>query len=75
MSLEMLRVIIAACSIGSSGMGGNYSGGGLILEHQKQMAESNLNIQRECQNKIISCVTAKSIMATTFDLTSCLLKK
>lgn len=66
-SIQLLAIIIAACQVGNSGMGGNYSFENTIIEHQKLMTEQVLNTQRTCQKQLIKCAQKEP-------LDTCLLK-
>lgn len=68
--MEALNIIIMACQIGSAGMGGEYTYEHTILAHHKLMQERTMEMQRECQRKLIGCYKAKPPLGG--DLFKCL---
>ena len=76
MTLQILQVIIAACQVGSIGMGGQYSMEGTILEHQKIMLQRSMDMQRSCQKRLVACVKGKTgfirTVAYANDVADCL---
>ena len=76
MTLEILKVIIMACQVGSMGMGGNYDIRSALLEDHQTMLQRSMDMQRSCQKRLITCAMKKTGFIRTViqpdDLAECL---
>jgi len=79
MTLEILKVIIMACQVGSMGMGGQYGFEDTILAHHKIMLQRSMDMQRSCQKRLIACALKKTGFIKTVvradELSACLVEE
>ena len=76
MNLAIVKVIIMACQVGSIGMGGDYTSESVILAHHQIMLQRSMDIQRNCQKKVMECVVKRQgdkWMAKEEDVAICLM--
>lgn len=70
--IEILRVIVMACSVTSMGVGGEYKTAETLDKASKVVMKNALDLQRGCHRQLLACMKKSKIRSSEATLQECL---